>query len=129
MFWFYWCNCFQVRKIVVETMKNVHPVYNIKALMIKRELEKDPKLRNENWDRFLPKFKAKNVPRPKKKIKIRKKQQSDGALPPPARESKIDKLIESGERAITNEKTVKHKNKMNNNKVNKNNVKKNKSKK
>merc|ERR1712176_1753572 len=62
----------QCRRIIEDCFKNIHPIYHIKELMIRRELEKDPELKDQNWDRFLPHFKKRNVQRAKVK-KIKKK--------------------------------------------------------
>lgn len=86
----------QARRIVEDTMKNIHPIYNIKALMIKRELAKDPKLKNENWERFLPKFNSKNISK-RKQPKNKKEKKLYTPFPPPQQESKIDKMMASGE--------------------------------
>ncbi|KAK4886495.1 hypothetical protein RN001_002766 [Aquatica leii] len=86
----------QVRRIVEDTMKNIHPIYNIKALMIKRELAKDPKLKNENWERFLPKFVNQNVSK-RKQPRKKKEKKPYTPFPPPQSESKVDKLLASGE--------------------------------
>ncbi|KAJ0393939.1 hypothetical protein P43SY_001778 [Pythium insidiosum] len=84
-----------VRKIVEDCFSNIHPIYNVKRLMIKRELAKDPKLASEDWERFLPQFKKKNVQRAKPS-KVREKKEYT-PFPPAQMPSKVDKEIESGE--------------------------------
>jgi ribosomal RNA assembly protein len=85
------------RKIVEDCFKNIHPVYNIKRLMIQRELAKDPAMANENWERFLPKFVKKNVQR-YKPHKIRDTQKKAYTpFPPAQQQSKVDLQLESGE--------------------------------
>ncbi|PVU94409.1 hypothetical protein BB561_002576 [Smittium simulii] len=86
----------EVRRIVEDCMSNVHPIYNIKELMIKNELRKDPKLKHESWDRFLPNFKKRNV-KSKQPKKIGKKKKERSLFPPAAQPSKIDLQLESGE--------------------------------
>ncbi|GAV27005.1 hypothetical protein PMKS-000466 [Pichia membranifaciens] len=91
-----------LRKVVEDCMKNIHPIYNIKELMIKKELAKRPELANESWDRFLPQFKKKTVARKKpKQVKDAeakgKKEKVYTPFPPQQMPRKVDLQIESGE--------------------------------
>lgn len=88
----------EVRRVVEDCMANVHPIYHIKELCIKRELMKDPELANENWERFLPHFKKRTLSKRKKPLKITDKSKKPYTpFPPPQEKSKVDLQIESGE--------------------------------
>ncbi|PIA25098.1 hypothetical protein AQUCO_12500010v1 [Aquilegia coerulea] len=92
----------QVRRVVEDCMMNkMHPLYHVKELMVKRELAKIPEYAHENWDRFLPKFKKKNVQQ--KKIKSKEKKPYT-PFPPPQQPSKIDLQLESGEYFLSDKK-------------------------
>ena len=88
----------EVRRVVADCMQNVHPIYRIKELMIKRELAKDPQLAHESWDRFLPQFRPKALSKRHKPHRITDKSSKVYTpFPPPREKSKVDLQIESGE--------------------------------
>jgi ribosomal RNA assembly protein len=88
----------EVRRVVEDCMDNVHPIYHIKELMIKRELAKDPELKDQSWDRFLPQFKRKTLTKRRMPHKVTDKSKKVYTPFPPAQEkSKVDLQIESGE--------------------------------
>lgn len=94
----------EVRRIVNDCMANIHPIYHIKELMIKRELAKDPTLAHESWDRFLPNFKKRTLSKRRVPFKVTDKSKKVYTPFPPAPEkSKVDLQIESGEFFLSKE--------------------------
>ncbi|RAL16403.1 KRR1 small subunit processome component [Aspergillus homomorphus CBS 101889] len=94
----------EVRKVINDCMANIHPIYHIKELMIKRELAKDPSLAEESWDRFLPNFKKRTLSKRRTPFKITDKTKKVYTPFPPAPEkSKVDLQIESGEYFLSKE--------------------------
>ncbi|CAN6992085.1 unnamed protein product [Brassica oleracea var. botrytis] len=92
----------QVRRVVEECLRNeIHPVYQIKNLMMRKELAKDPALATESWARFLPTFRKKNVQQIKPKSKEKK---AYTQFPPEQTPSKVDKQLESGEYFMNDQK-------------------------
>lgn len=76
--------------------------------MIQRELAKDPKLCNENWERFLPKFANKNISK-RKQPKNKRTKKPYTPFPPPQPESNVDKMLASGEYFLKEEQRKKKK--------------------
>ncbi|KAJ7590808.1 ribosomal RNA assembly protein mis3 [Mycena floridula] len=79
----------EVRRIVLDCMKNIHPIYRIKELMIRRELAKDPKLATESWDPRQAAGLPDTTSKPAKKIYT--------PFPPAQLPRKVDLQLESGE--------------------------------
>ncbi|KAI1394085.1 eukaryotic type KH-domain (KH-domain type I) [Hypoxylon trugodes] len=94
----------EVRRVVTDCMANVHPIYQIKELMIKRELAQDPNLANENWERFLPNYKKRSLSKRMVPHKVTDKSKKVYTpFPPPQEKSKVDLQIEAGEYHIGKE--------------------------
>ena len=92
----------EVRRVIEDCMANIHPIYHIKELMIKRELAKDPELKNENWERFLPQFKKRNLSKRRVPFKVNPNSTKVyNPFPPEQEKSKVDLQIESGEFFLT----------------------------
>eukprot|EP00817_Percolomonadidae_sp_ATCC50343_P005768 CAMPEP_0117425908 /NCGR_PEP_ID=MMETSP0758-20121206/6124_1 /TAXON_ID=63605 /ORGANISM="Percolomonas cosmopolitus, Strain AE-1 (ATCC 50343)" /LENGTH=357 /DNA_ID=CAMNT_0005210751 /DNA_START=11 /DNA_END=1080 /DNA_ORIENTATION=- len=91
-------------EIIVDCMKNIHPLHHIKHLMIRRELENNPEMANADWSKYTPNFKKKSINMPKRKKKKQNKEKGfDSSNPndplniPKIEPSKIDKQLETGE--------------------------------
>ncbi|KAI4291346.1 ribosomal RNA assembly protein [Pancytospora philotis] len=78
----------EAKHIVIAGFENVHPVFEIKKLIIKRQLEKDNV--EGDWERFMPTFK-------KTHSKSRGKQREVGSMPEEIRPRKEDVERETGE--------------------------------
>ncbi|KEG08170.1 ribosomal RNA assembly protein [Trypanosoma grayi] len=108
--------CQQVRKIVNDCMNNIHPIYGLKQLLIKRELAKREDLKHEDWSRFIPvykksvqkKEKVKAVRKAKKeqmKASLKKQANKERSIFPPAPpKRKEDIAMESGEAFLVDKK-------------------------
>jgi len=86
-----------MRNVVIDCMtNNLHPVYHVKTLMVKNEMAKDPALANEDWSRFLPKFKKKSTSKRRQPHIVREKK-AYTPFPPAPMPSKVDQQLDSGE--------------------------------
>ena len=65
--------------------------------MIKRELSKKPELATEDWLRFLPSFKKRNVARKKVQTAAKKEKKVYTPFPPQQQPRKVDLQMELGE--------------------------------
>lgn len=78
----------EAKSIVVNCFENIHPVFEIKKLMVKKNLEKD-KI-NDDWKRYLPNIQKTHS---KKHFKSRE----TGGMPEDIKDRKEDIMMATGE--------------------------------
>nr|XP_027200363.1 KRR1 small subunit processome component-like [Dermatophagoides pteronyssinus] len=52
-----WKGLKKCNKLITDCMKNIHPVYSLKQLMVERALAQNPAMANKDWTPYLPKYK------------------------------------------------------------------------
>ncbi|KAI2635934.1 ribosomal RNA assembly protein KRR1 [Xylaria nigripes] len=107
-------------QLLTNTYIQVDPIYQIKELMVKRELAKDPLLKHESWDRFLPNYKKRSLSKRLKPHKVSEKKPYT-PFPPAAEPSKVDLQLEAGEYHISRDakKRIAQEERMEQQKINK----------
>ncbi|KAI1304471.1 ribosomal RNA assembly protein KRR1 [Xylaria venustula] len=92
---------YKVRRVVEDTMHNVRYVQscqmaNLTKQMLTAVFSRDPLLKNESWDRFLPNYKKRSLSKRLKPHKVSEKKPYT-PFPPAAEPSKVDLQLEAGE--------------------------------
>ena len=114
--------CQDVRKLVTDCMRNIHPVYGLKRLLIRRELMQREDMKNEDWSRFMPTYKKNGQSKEKQKAFLKKKKErakvakekaaakgEKSIFPPAPPKRKEDIAMETGEVIINQPRTYRHK--------------------
>uniref|UniRef100_A0A7S4KM68 KRR-R motif-containing protein 1 n=1 Tax=Paramoeba aestuarina TaxID=180227 RepID=A0A7S4KM68_9EUKA len=88
----------KAKKIVIDCMRNIHPIYGLKRLMILRELEANEDMKGKDWSRFLPKYAKSHQKKSGKKRKAPLKENKPKSIfPPLPKPRKEDIAMETGE--------------------------------
>ncbi|KNH05011.1 ribosomal RNA assembly protein [Perkinsela sp. CCAP 1560/4] len=87
----------KAKKIIVDCMRNIHPLYGLKRLMILKELEANPEMKGKDWSRFLPTYVKSHQKSVKKKKPHNRDAKAKSIFPPLPTPRKEDLAMETGE--------------------------------
>lgn len=74
------------KQVITGCMNNIHPVYEIKKMIIKKKLSEDPSKKDEDWSKYMPEMKKTHQKKSKMKVKAKE-----------AKEKKKLTKVETGE--------------------------------
>ena len=90
----------KARNVVRDCMRNIHPVYGLKRLMILKELEANPIMEGKDWSKFLPQYSKSHQrnKRRKRDNELEHKQKRENCfIPRQPNQRKEDVAAETGE--------------------------------